>query len=96
MLLHNSDLEPVSRSDGGRNLYTSIMGQKFLQVAAAFKQASGLQQKMAASEPTYGRFRTDMPKIGSKNQNGVSNYRMAYQIIVASFQNGRTVEDMTT
>ena len=30
MLLHNSDLEPVSRSDGGCNLYTSIMGQKFL------------------------------------------------------------------
>ena len=25
-----ASLEPVSRSDGGRNLYTSIMGQKFL------------------------------------------------------------------
>ena len=38
---------------------------------------------MAASEQTYGRFRTNMPKTWLKNQNGVSNYRMAYQIIVA-------------
>ena len=30
MLIHKSDLEPVSRSDGGRNLYTSNMGQRFL------------------------------------------------------------------
>ena len=64
--------------------YTLASWARSFCTAAAFKQASGLQQKMAASEQTYGRFRTDMPKTWLKNQNGVSNYRMAYQIIVAS------------
>ena len=45
--------------------------------------ASGLQQKMAASHQTYARFRPDMPNVWLKNQNGASNYRMAYQIIAA-------------
>ena len=38
---------------------------------------------MAASEQTYGRFIKKKLQTWLKNQNGVSNYRMAYQIIVA-------------
>ena len=43
---------------------------------------------MAASDQTYGRFRADMPNVWLKNQNGVSNYRMAYQINAASLARG--------
>ena len=39
---------------------------------------------MATSDLTYGHFRPDMPNVRSKPKNGVSNYRVAYQIIVAS------------
>ena len=35
-------------------------------------------------DQTYGRFKPDMPNVWVKNQNGVSNYPMAYQINVAS------------
>ena len=35
------------------------------------------------SDQTYGRFRPDMPNVWVKNQNGVSNYPMAYQINAA-------------
>ena len=35
------------------------------------------------SDLTYGHFRPDMPNVRSKSKNGVSNYRLAYQIIVA-------------
>ena len=38
---------------------------------------------MATSDLTYGHFRPDMPNVRSKSKNGVSNYRLAYQIIVA-------------
>ena len=64
--------------------YTLATWARGFCTAAAFKQASGLQQKMAASDQTYGRFRPDMPNVWVKNQNGVSNYPMAYQINVAS------------
>ena len=38
---------------------------------------------MAAADLTYGRFIPDMPNVWLKNQNGVSNYTMAYQINAA-------------
>ena len=63
--------------------YTLASWARGFCTAAAFKQASGLQHKMAASDQTHGRFRPDMPNVWVKNQNGVSNYPMAYQINVA-------------
>ena len=39
---------------------------------------------MAPSDLTYGHFKPDMPNVRSKSKIGVSNYRLAYQIIVAS------------
>ena len=63
--------------------YTLASWARRFCTAAAFKQASGLQQKMATSDQTYARFRPDMPNDWLKIQNGVSNYPMAYQINAA-------------
>ena len=57
--------------------YTLASWARSFCTAAAFKQASGLQQKMAASDQTYGHFRPDMPNVRSKSKIGVSNYRLA-------------------
>ena len=46
---------------------------------------------MATSDLTYGHFKPDMPNVRSKSKIGVSNYRLAYQIIVALL---RSTEDV--
>ena len=71
------DHEPTSSSD---------LPEQFVR-AMAGKWAT---TKMAASDQTYGRFRPDMPNVWLKNQNGVSNYPMAYQINAAS---ARTLDE---
>ena len=58
MLLHNSDLEPVSRSDGGRNLYTSNMGRRFLHCCRVSTGKWATKEKNASflkNGLTYGR-----------------------------------------
>ena len=58
--------------------YTLASWARSFCTAAAFKQAIGLQQKMAASEQTYGKKTSNLvekPKWRINLSDGVSNYR---------------------
>ena len=73
--------------------YTLASWARAFCTAAAFKQASGLQQKMAASEQTYGKKTSNLvekPKWRIKLSDGVSNHRGFAPSGVAAVAKGRS------